>query len=57
MNKTTIKKALINFGTFGLLAGCAISTIRGGGYSALFAHEAELDVLYDTCIPESYHNK
>ena len=37
-----------------MLLAAAISVINGNGYTALLAHEAQLDVLYDFCIPEYY---
>ena len=54
MNKRTIRKTLISIGAFAILSASAISMINGKGYIALFAHEVQLDVMYDFCIPEYY---
>ncbi len=54
MNKKTIRKTFISIGVLAILSASALSMVSGKGYTALFAHQAQLDVMYDSCIPEYY---
>ena len=56
MEIKVIKKVFTTIGIFTILFAGAISTICGKDYTALFAHDAQLEVLYDFCIPEPYDN-
>lgn len=56
MNKKTFRKASIVIGTFIAISTSVITTINGKGVVGLFAHSAQLEVLYDSCIPEPYNN-
>ena len=53
MNKT-IKKTFVSIGALAILSAGAISMISGKGYTALLAHQVQLDVVYDSCVPEYY---
>lgn len=54
MEKKTIKQTIISISTSVILFAGVATTINGKGYTALFAHDAQLEVLYDSCIPENY---
>lgn len=56
MKNASNRKAFIIIGTAIVLIASAISMINGKGCVALFAHGAQLEILYDSCVPESYHN-
>ena len=53
MNKT-IKKTFVSIGALAILSASALSMINGKGYTALLAHQTQLDVGYDSCIYEYY---
>lgn len=54
MEKKTIKQTIISISTSVILFAGVVTTINGKGYTALFAHDAQLEVLYDSCIPDPY---
>ena len=54
MEKKTIKQTIISISTSVILFAGVVTTINGKGYTALFAHDAQLEVLYDFCIPDPY---
>ena len=56
MNKRKIKNRLVGFVSFAAVFAGAISVVSGKGYTALFAHETQLSVGYDACVPLYYSN-
>ena len=54
MEKKTIKQTIISISTSVILFAGVVTTINGKGYTALFAHDTQLEVLYDFCIPDPY---
>lgn len=54
MKGKTINQTIACVGILTILVASTITTINGKGVVGLFAHSAQLEILYDFCIPEPY---